>query len=320
MLSVFVLAMTVVATLGTRVLAQDARSIVQQPRDVQIEVVDPETKLSRSSFCTGVNMIDVKVTNNTGDRRYVSIINRDTKGAERTLYSGWLETGTLFLSTILKGLELTGPAGTESLRVDVVDYGKVTTGAWMTFFVQDFGGTYPPGGGYPQPGGMVALAAQISPYALAQGSKGTITLQTSAESRPNMTYYFEIMNSWGQFWKRLSINKRPFAPYTVTLPVGTTTKPGFLTYTVNVWLENGPDGKRQKVATTTFSFQVVTPGSATTPYQPGYLGQPGMYAPTSPTWNPYDGMAYPGAPYNPYLQTPYGTGYDMSGSGERAME
>ncbi len=294
------------------VFAQDVRSIVPYPRDIRIETVDPVTKMPKNSFCIGINAIDAKLTNNSEYRRYVYVINRDTRGMERTLYNGWLEPGTHYLSSLIgMQLELVGPPGTEMLRVDTGDYGKIMAGNWVTFYVQDCGG-YPPGGGY----GEAFLWAQIYPYAIPQGGKGTITLQTNVESRPNMTYYFEILNSWGQLWKRLPVSRRPYEHYQVTLPVGKTTKPGMLTYTVKLWLESGFVGERRNVATTHFSFRVVTPGSAPTPYEPGYPGPPGWYP-------PYD-LPYPGTPYTPYIPPygtyPYGTGYQMGPQGERSIE
>lgn len=322
------LGVIVTLTLGLmpcrRVEAQDTRSLVPYPRDILIETVDPETRMPRSSFCTGINTLDVKLTNNTGYRRYVSIINRDTRGIERTLYNGWVDPGQQYLSRLIQAqLEVTGPAGTESLRVDVNDSGRITTGVWMTFTVQECGGGYPPGGGY-----GAALWAQIYPYAIAQGEKGTITLQTNVQPQSGASYYFEILNSYGQLWKRLPVTKPPYAQYQVTLSVGTTTKPTMLTYTVNLWFESQAGGNRQKVATTQFSFRVITPGSNPTPYNPGYPGDSGMPYPGyswPPTWNPYgDGsMSYPGMPYSPYPTygtNPYGTGYNFSSPTERSLE
>jgi hypothetical protein len=312
-------------------LAQDTRSLVPYPRDITVEAVDPETKMPRSSFCIGLNTLDVKLTNNSGYRRSVYLVNRDTRGVERTLYSGWLETGQQYLSTLIQArLEVTGPAGTEALRVDVSEYGRVTPGAWMTFYVQDCGGGYPPPGG-----GYAYVWARIYPYAIPQGAKGTITLQTSVESRANAMYYFEILNSYGQFWKRFPVSKRPYESYQVVLNVGKTTKPAMLTYTVNLWLESSAGGERQKVATTNFSFRVVTPGTSSSPYeQPWYPGeqQGSPYAPGNswpPAWNPYGGMMpYSGMPYDqgspymmsPYGTTPYGPQYNVQGQQDRSIE
>jgi hypothetical protein len=214
------------------------------------------------------------------------------------------------------------------LRVDSNDFGRVTPGTWVTFYVQDCGG-YPPGGGY----GEAFVQAQIYPYAIPQGGKGTITLQTNVESRPNMTYYFEILNSWEQLWKRLPVSKRPYEQYQVTLPVGKKTKPGMLTYTVKLWLESGFVGERKNVATTYLSFRVVTPGSAPMPYEPGYPGSSGgmPYEPGyswSPGGDSYGGMPYSGTPYStvppyiisPYSGYPYGTGHQMGTQGERSIE
>ena len=323
-----------------RAYAQAERSIVPYPRDITVETVDPVTKMPKSSFCIGVNTIDVKLTNNSGYRRNVYVINRDTRGIERTLYAGWLEPGAYYLSALMRTqLELTGPSGTETLRVDSGDYGRVATGNGVTFYVQDCG-SYPPGGGY----GEAGLWAQIYPYAIPQGGKGMITLQTNVESQPNMTYYFEILNSWGQLWKRLPVSKRPYEQYQVTLTVGKTTKPGMLTYTVNLWQESGLGRGRQNVATARFSFRVVTPGSAPTPYEPEYSWPPGTpYGPGyhevpgapyqsgypgTPGWNPYEGAPYsgtPSSPVSPYTMPPYGpysygTGYQLGTQGDRPIE
>jgi hypothetical protein len=332
-LSLFVLTIAVGGSMNV-VGAQETRSIVPYPRGVLIETVDAETKMPRSSFCIGVNTIDVRLTNNSEYRRYVYVVNRDTRGTERTLYSGWLDAGQHYLSALIHAqLEVTGPAGTEALRVDVGDYGKITPGTWMTFYVQDCGGYPPPGGGY----GQAFIWARMYPYAIPQGGKGTITLQTSVGAQTNMTYYFEILNSYAQLWKRIPVTKRPYEQYQVTLPVGKTTKPQMLTYTVNLWLESGY-GERQKVATTKFSFRVVRPGSTTPPpYDPGYPGYPGhpgypgypynpgpSWPPT--TWDPYSGgMPYspPTSPYGlpPYGTSPYGTQYKSGGQPtERSVE
>lgn len=304
-------------------LAQEMRSIIAYPRDITVETVDPETKMPRSSFCIGLNTLDVKLTNNSGYRRYAYLVNRDTTGTERTLYSGWLETGQHYLSTLIQShLQVTGPAGTEALRVDVSDYGRVTTGVWMTFYVQDCGG-------YPQPGGGSGyIWARIYPYAIAQGQKGTITLQTSVSPQANATVYFEILNSYGQLWKRIPVSKQPYEAYQVSLSVGQTTKPAVLTYTVNLWFESGSGGNRQKIATTSFSFRVVTPGTSSSPYeQPWYPGEQGSpYAPGyswPPTSNPYGGMLPYSGTYGqgtPYTTVPYGTGYNMQGQQDRQIE
>jgi hypothetical protein len=171
-----------------------------------------------------------------------------------------------------------------------------------------------------------------------------ITLQTNVESQSNLTYYFEILNSWGQLWKRLPVSKRPYEQYQVTLSVGKTTKPGMLTYTVNLWQDSGLGSGRQNIATTRFSFRVVKPGSAPTPYEPGYSWPPGTpYGPGypevpgmpyepgypgTPGWNPYEGGPYSESPYNPippYTMPPYGvspsgTGYQLGTQGERSIE
>jgi len=336
-LVLFALTIAVIGPMAP-VLAQDARSIVPNPRDqVLIETVDPESKLPRSSFCIGVNSIDVRLVNNSETRQFVYVVNRDTKGTEQLLYRGWLEPGQHYLSALMQAqLEVTGPAGTESLRVDVQNYGQITTGTWMTFYVQDCGWS-PPGGGGGY--GQALIWAQIYPYALPQGGKGTITVQTSVGTQTNMTYYFEILNSYDQLWKRIPVSKRPYEPYQITLPVGTNTNPQMLTYTVNLWLESGYSDGRQKVATTRFSFRVVTPGTSSTPYDQGYpgsMGYPGYpsypgYSGSYPsgyswpptTWNPYSGgMPYSSSPYSmpAYGISPYGTQYNVGGTSERGIE
>jgi hypothetical protein len=310
------LAIAVASPVNQAEAQQGQRSIVPYPRGVQVETVDPVTKQPKNSFCIGVNTIDVKLTNNSESRTYVYVVNRDTSGIERTLYSGWLDPGTHYLSTLLgTQLELVGPAGTEMLRVDSSNYGQITPGNRVSFYVRDCGGTQP--GPWP---GYAQLWARVYPYAIEQGKKGTITLQTSVQSRPNMTYYFEILNSWDQLWKRLPVSKRPSEQYHVTLPVGNNTKPGVLTYTVNLWLESGFTGERRKVATTQFSFQVVRPGE-TAPQPYSHSGYPGPSQ-----WNPYGGSSSSGLPYNPSFpyaspqsMYPYGTGFQFGTQEERAI-
>jgi hypothetical protein len=276
-----------------------------------IEVVDPMTKTPMQSFCIGQNAIDVKLTNNSNYRKYVSVLNRDTKGMERTLYRGWLEPGTQYLSTLIgMRLELTGPAGTEMLRADVYEYGQALPGNWVSFYVQDCGGSgsgqWPPG---QWPGQYAQMWAQVSPYAIEQGKKGVITLQTSVGSYQAATYSFEILNSWNQLWKRIPVNKAPYQRYQITLPVGTSTKPGLLTYTVNLWAEAGM-GERRKIATTRFSFRVVTPGSAQTQYESGYPGYPGYSG--YPAYPTYPGYSDPG--YSTYMPPYYGSSSYYEGS------
>jgi hypothetical protein len=266
--------------------------------------VDAETKMPRSSFCIGVNTIDVRLTNNSEYKQYVYVVNRDTRGTERTLYSGWLEAGQHYLSALIHAqLEVTGPAGMEALRVDIGEYGRITPGTWMTFYVQDCGGYPPPGGGY----GHAFIWARIYPYAIPQGGKGTITLQTTVGAQANMTYYLEILNSYDQLWKRIPVTKSPYEQYQITLPVGEATPPQMLVYTVNLWFDSGY-GEPQKVATTKFSFRVVTPGSTPPPYEPSYPG-PGYPGPG------YPGPGYPGPgyPYTPGYGWPPTTGDPYSG-------
>jgi hypothetical protein len=318
------------------VAAQETRSIVPYPRDVVVEAVDPVSKAVMRSYCIGPNAIDIKLTNNSGYRKYVYVINRDTRGVERTLYRGWLESGTQYLSTLLgTQFELSGPEGTEMVRVDVSEYGRIVTGNQVSFYVRNCGGTGPGPGPGPGPWpGHAQVWARVYPYAIEQGKKGTITLQTTVESRQNMVYYFEILNSWGQLWKRIPVSKRPYERYQITLPVGKSTKTGMLTYTVKLWLESGFQGERRNVATTRLSFRVVTPGSAPSQYESGYPSYPG-YPGYQQGWTPYSGTPYSGTPYSeiqqpyygtspysygttPYESYPYGTGYygtDYYGTG-----
>jgi hypothetical protein len=144
--------------------AQDTRAIVPYPRDIMmVEVIDPMTKAPKNVFCIGVNAIDVKLTNNSGSRQYVSVVNRDTSGKEQALYTGWLESGVAYLSSLIRAqLEVTGPAGVEMIRVDSNAGGQVMPGRWVQFYVQDCGGQFPPGGGY----GQAYVQAQIYPYAI----------------------------------------------------------------------------------------------------------------------------------------------------------
>jgi hypothetical protein len=311
-------------------LAQDTRAIVPYPRDITVEVIDPMTKAPKNVFCIGVNAIDVKLTNNGGYRQYVSVVNRDTSGKEQALYTGWLESGVAYLSTLIRAqLEVTGPAGMEMIRVDTSASGQMTQGRWVTFYVQDCGGQFPPGGGY----GQAFVWAQIYPYAIPQGGKGTITLQTNVASQTNQTYYFEILNSWGQLWKRFPVSKRPYEPYQVALSVGKTTKVGMLTYTVKLYLESGVTGERREVASTYFSFHVIAPGTMPEPYVPGYQGYPNYQGapgyPEYPGWSPspYNADPYSSMPYGgtmPYLMpqsgtAPYDAGYPMGSTGERPI-
>lgn len=324
-----------------RVAAQDTRALTPYPRDIQIETVDPETKMPRSAFCIGMNTLEVKLTNNTGARQYVYVVNRDSSGIARTLYRGWLEGGSAYLSTLMQSrLGLSGPAGTEALRVDIGSYNNVTPGSWMTFYVQDCGSGYPPNGGGI---GSAYIWAQIYPYAIQQGGKGTITLQTSVDGMQMGGYYIDILNSYSQLWKRLPVTKRAYEQYQVTLPVGRTTKPAMLTYTVNLYAQGNlsGNGQPQRIATTYFSFRVVKPGSVM-PYDPGYTnpgydgmpnmpyssGYSGFYTQNDPygTYGvPYQGMQY-GQQYMPYTMpyggtTPYDSNYNVgSSSTERSID
>lgn len=306
--------------------AQGVRSIVPYDRDVVIETVDPTSQTPRNAFCIGTNTIDVKLTNNSGQKKYVAVINRDTEGKERTLFYGWLETGSHYLSALMRmQFNLPGPAGVESLRVVVNEYGQMIPGNAVSFYVQECG-YYPPygGGGY---GYYAQIWARVYPFAIEQGKKGTVLLQTNMTSRTNATYYFEILNSWGQLWKRIPVSKRPYERYQVTLPVGENTKPGLLTYTVKLWYEPGSQGERRTIGTTKFSFRVVEKGSRSSSYYPGYPGYPGYsgysmyptYPTTTPSWpsyggtDPYSGMS----PYD--MQMLPGTTMPYSGSSYPSM-
>lgn len=314
-----VLTFVIVGALLSPAFAQAPRSIVPYPRDVSVEVVDPETKMPQRTFCIGPNTIDVELTNNSQYRTYVYVMNRNTSGQEQPLYAGWVDPGKHYLSALMNTqFELVGPEGTEMIRVDSGTQGQITPGQWIQYQVRNCGGTFPPGG----PGGNAFLWANIYPYAIPQGGKGTISLQTNVTSQTNMTYYFEILNSWGQLWKRLPVTKRPHERYNVTLPVGKTTKPKQLTYTVNLWLEAGFAGQRRKVASTQLTFRVVTAGSEPEPYAPGYPQQttPGWY---SPYGNTTPGLPYVTEPFSPYSQYsyPYPYGYQQMGSQqERAID
>jgi len=204
-------------------------------------------------------------------------------------------------------------------------YGQSFQNRWVSFYVQNCGapGPWPPSPG-PWPGNY-ALWARAYPYAIEQGKKGTVLLQTSVGAQTNMTYYFEILNSWNQLWKRLPVSKGPYERYQVTLPVGSATKPGRLTYTVNLWLESGFGGQRQKVASTQFSFEVVTPGSMPPTYPPyyqGYPGYPGMSpygsAPYYGTTPAYGMPSYSGG--SPYGMSPYGSSYARGSGNERQIQ
>ncbi len=333
--------------------AQSVRSIVPYDRDVTIETVDPRTQTPRNAFCIGMNTIDVKLTNNSDQRKYVAVINRDTEGEERTLYYGWLEPGSHSLSELMRmQFNLPGPAGMETLRVMVNEYGQMIPGNAVSFYVRECGGGYYPpyggGGGY---GYYTRIQAHVYPFAIEQGKKGTVLLQTNITSQSNAAYYFEILNSWGQLWKRIPVSKPPYQRYRVTLPVGENTKPGRLTYTVKLWYEPGSEGSRRTIATTKFSFRVIPAGTGSTPYYPGYPGYPGYSGnqpyPAYPSYPggstygtvPYSGMpsygmapatgmpSYSGSPYpsamDPYsgmgypgAMTPY-SGYPMGSATER---
>ncbi|GAK54414.1 hypothetical protein U14_05699 [Candidatus Moduliflexus flocculans] len=303
-----------------RAAAQDSRAIVPSPRgSVTLEAIDPATGMAKNAFCTGANAIDVRVTNNSGYAQFVSVLNRDTKGVQRTLFNGQLQTGVSYLSRLLgMQLMLSGPAGTEVIWL-TTNMGQGSDNM-VSYYVQDCGGTtFPPN---PWPG-YAQVWAQVSPNMIEQGRKGTITVQTSVGAQMGAVYYLEILNSWGQLWKRIPVTKAPYDYYQVTLPVGTKTKPGMLTYTVHVAMESGFGGQAQRIGTTQFAFQVVRPGMMA-PYNPEYQGQMMPPAWTSYGMNPSTGTASDGAVFShpsfvvqPY--SPYGLD-SMNGAKERSIE
>ncbi len=266
-----------------RSFAQTDYRIIPSPR-LAIEAIDPSTGMAKDSFCIGAGSIDVKLSNNSGYGQYVTVVNRDTRGIERRLFAGQLPNGVSFLSRLLgTQLSLTGPAGTETLRLEGNNSQWQGAANQVSYYVRSCGGQ---GGGRPPGQGYAQVMAQVQPYTIEQGKKGTISLQASVGYRQNGAYYFEILNSWGQLWRRIPVTKQPFAPYQVTLSVGTNTKPGMLTYTVNLLA-----GGSQKIGTTRVSFRVIRAGSAQAPYNPGYSGYP----------------TYPGNSTHPgYIQVPYG--------------
>lgn len=304
---VCMLALMLAGLLGPveRSFAQTDYRIIPSPR-LTLEVIDPSTGMAKDSFCIGAGSIDVKLSNNSGYAQYVTVVNRDTRGVERRLYAGQVQNGVSYLSRLLgTQLSLTGPAGTETLRLEGNDSQWQGAANQVSYYVRNCGGqgTQPPGQGYAQ------VMAQVRPYAIEQGKKATIILQASVGYQQNGAYYFEILNSWGQLWKRIPVTKQPFAPYQVTLPVGTKTKPGMLTYTVNL-LSDSSYGGEQKIGTARVSFRVITAGSAQAPYNPGYPGYP----------------TYPSYPTHPgYVEVPYGSpqgypqGYGMPQSYQAPM-
>ncbi len=197
MLRGFVLAIAVIVVshglLGGWAAAQETRSIVQYPRgDVAVEAVHPVTKVPMRSFCIGPNAIDVKLTNNSNYRKYVSVVNRDTRGMEQVLYRGWLEVGTQYLSALMRmQLELTGPAGMEMLRVDINEYGQVVRKLGFILCsglrVRDNGRRSPK---WPPQVHLWAILMRLSKV------KGTICKPASGHIRD----VFEILNSWGNSW------------------------------------------------------------------------------------------------------------------------
>ena len=304
---------------------QEGYRIIPSPR-LTVEAVDPSTGAAKNSFCIGSGSIDVKLSNNSGTGQFVTLVNRDTRGIERRLYAGQLPNGVSYLSRLLgTQLSLTGPAGTETLRLETNDSQWQGAGNQVSYSVRNCGGQ---GSWIPAP--QAQVTAHVQPYAIEQGKKGTIYLQASVGYQQNGTYYFEILNSWGQLWKRIPVTKQPFATYQVSLPVGTKTKPGMLTYTVNVLA-----GNEQKIGTTRVSFNVIKAGSAQPPYNPGYSGYPSYPTqagnfPTHPGYVdiPYGRPQGYGTPqssqapmYSPY-STGYGYGVSSMGSatGERQID
>jgi hypothetical protein len=291
-------------------VAQGVRGIMPYDREIQIEAVDPMTRMARNAFCTGFNTIDVKLTNSSQQRKYVTIINYDTEQKEQPLYYGWLEPGEQYLSEVMRlRFNLTGPAGIETLRVVVNEYGQMIPGSAASYYVQDCAG-FPGGGGS---GYYAQVWASVSPSAIEQEKKGTVLLQTNVKSSSYATYYFEILNSYDQLWKRIPVGSRPYERSQVTLPVGKKTKPGVLTYTVKLWYEPGTKGARRVLATTRFSFRVMNAGSGYYPASPYNQGYPGT------GWPAYSGTPYSNMPY--YGTDPfYGTGYPMAMPNERNIQ
>ena len=316
---VCMLALTLTGLLGTaeRSFAQTDYRIIPSPR-LTLEAIDPSTGMAKDSFCIGAGTIDVKLSNDTGYGQYVTVVNRDTRGIERRLFTGQLPSGVSYLSRLLgTQLSLTGPAGTETLRIESNDSQWQGAAPQVSYYVRNCGGQgqWPPGPSQAQ------VIAQVRPYAIEQGKKGTIILQASVGYQQNGAYYFEILNSWGQLWKRVPVTKQPFAPYQVILPVGTKTKPGVLTYTVNL-LSDSSYGGEQQLGTTRVSFRVITAGSAQPPYNPGYPGYPSY--PGYPGYPSYP--TYPGYVPIPYGNTsgygtsqPYGASYSTYGYGVTSL-
>ncbi len=317
MLYLMIVAIAVTVFSVYDVAAQDTRKIVPFPREVWVETVDAMTKMPKSTFCIGVNTVDLKLTNNSQSGLMVSVVNRDTMGRERTLYNGWLNPGNSYLSKLLgMSLQLTGPAGTEMVRADISEYGQTMSGRWVSFNVQNCGTPDP--GTDPTPG-YGQVWAQVYPSVIEQGQKGMIVLQTSAGYQPNMPSYIEILNSWGQLWKRIPVTKQSYQRYEVALPVGTKTKPGMLTYTVNVWSEGWR--QRQQVASTCVSFYVARRGEAyPMPYNQGAAmnsGCPDMSGYSQPMPSMGGMMPEYGTPSYvpaPYGMTPYSAGYQTQGT------
>ncbi len=292
--------------LGVPGFAQMSRHIIPSPR-LTIEAIDPVTGAAKESFCIGPASIDVKLSNNSASTMHVTLVNRDTRGIERRLYTGQIPNGVSYLSRLLgTQLSLTGPEGRESLRLESSAQWQDSSNQ-VSYYVRNCGGQ---GGWSPDPGyGYATVAAQVQPYAIEQGRKGTMMLQSSVGYQQGVAYYFEILNSWGQLWKRIPVTKPPFAQYQVVLPVGKKTRPGILTYTVNLLAGPGHGGE-QKLGSTRVSFRVIKAGSAQPPYNPGYPGYPTYpgYVDVPYGWSSQN--YYQGGPQSPMYSSPSsGLGY-----------
>lgn len=229
---------------------QQRREIVPYPR-ITVETVDYYTKSPRTSFCIGTSQIDIRLTNYTNESRYISLINRDTRGVSRTLYRGYLNPGTYYLSDLIDAtFDIQGPPGEESIRLDVDRKYESEYSRWINFRVrycdsQD------------DPGGRFWVKVSVNPWSIPQGGSGIVTVKTNASSKDSTRYYLEIYNSWNHLWRRIEAWKRPPGTYDLELAVSRSTPPGTLTYTVKLWSETRY-GQRRLEASKTFTFRVVS--------------------------------------------------------------
>jgi hypothetical protein len=226
------------------------RKLVPQPRvRISIETVDYYTKYPKTSFCIGRDRIDIRLTNRGDYSQYIYLMNRDTRGVTRTLYSGRLNPGTYYLSDLMDVMfEVEGPPGTESLWVNVDGDSSYGYAHRVRFRVLDCDDR-------PYPDDLW-ISAYVTPWSIPQGGSGVITIRTNASSRPSVRYYFEIYNSWGHLWRRVEAWKRSPGVYELDLVVDRETPPGVLTYTVKLWSETRY-GYRRLEATNQFTFRVV---------------------------------------------------------------